>query len=390
MQTTKLGSVVGPTPATPPHPTASGSTILGRFVSDPIASNTTIGGSGNTFSWSATLGNVLSFFTLFPEIYIWVTQGNTNTARGVPLALHTSTTAIPGSAGTGGGSTDSTTIALTSVSALAGDRIVVEIGFNYSAANNGAYMWYGGTGSDQTAGSSSTTLAGWIQFSQTITFGSAPINIALGLASETDTANAFTKLKTHPLPVASQVNNTVYTFTVLKNYLLVLISVTNTAYSITLKKSGAPIPIGLTSETDAAFSILKLKTYLLLLANENDTAFAITGVKTHLLPLATQVVNNAFSLMRIKTHILPVTNETDIAYSIIRVKTYPLAKATTVINTAFPIIVSQAGSIKLGTAHETDTAFSITLAQQHVAWILTWWWKGRGQQQKWSEQKGLQ
>jgi hypothetical protein len=392
MQTTKLGTVVGPTPATPPHPTGTGSTILGRFVSDPLSANTTIGGSGNTFSWSATLGNVLSFFSLFPAVYIWVTQGDTNTARGVPLALHSSTTVIPGSAGTGGGSTDSTTIALTSVSALAGDRIVVEIGFSYTGANNGAYMWYGGTGSDQTAGSSSTTLAGWIQFSQTITFGAAPITIAIPLISDTHTANSFTVAKTYPLDIASRVNYSAYQLAVKKTIVLASPTNTLTAYAITLHKSGAPIVLVLISYTTTAYGFTILKTILLSAAiSIINTAYTFTIIKTHLLTIAAQVINTAYPLTRLKTHVLASPNVVTTAHSFTVIKTY-LLTSPSYSTTAYQILVDLPEMIPIPLISVTNTAYPITLVKVFQPWILTWWFKVRGSQPaiKWSEQRGLQ
>lgn len=115
-----------------------------------------------------TAENDASFF-----VHIWVSQGDTDTARGTLLTNYAATTEFTTSLL--GRALDSAQ-SLASVNAIAGDRIIVELGVRMLGSDTGfntnCQMRYGGTGDDVVVGEGSTTIRNsWVQFSQDITFG---------------------------------------------------------------------------------------------------------------------------------------------------------------------------------------------------------------------------
>lgn len=122
-----------------------------RAVSAPLPYARTISG---TLSYADAIfrtdGNA--------RMHVWVTQGDTSNVRGTLLSNHT---------GAACGSTviGETGVSITSVAALAGDHIVVEIGSTSTSTAAGT-AYYGGTGDDATAGGSNAgDVVGWVEFS---------------------------------------------------------------------------------------------------------------------------------------------------------------------------------------------------------------------------------
>ncbi|MFA7174717.1 MAG: hypothetical protein WC340_15145 [Kiritimatiellia bacterium] len=131
--------------------------LIIKAVTDPLVTAKTLAG---TLRWC--LG-VHTSYNMVYHVHAWVTQGDSSTVRGTLLNNYIGSTEFPTTAA---GLLVSAQ-ALTSVSAQAGDRIVIEIGF--CAGGAGEYysrIWYGGTGGDLTNGGDVTTLAGWFEFSQ--------------------------------------------------------------------------------------------------------------------------------------------------------------------------------------------------------------------------------
>ncbi|MFE5853208.1 hypothetical protein ACFQ61_08300 [Streptomyces sp. NPDC056500] len=98
--------------------------------------------------------------------HIYVTVGDSDTVRGTLLANHTSAVVFPTTAA-GGGTTGA---AITSVGIQAGDRIVVELGYQATNAVTPSYtgrLYYGGSGpTDLASGATGvTTDPGWVEFS---------------------------------------------------------------------------------------------------------------------------------------------------------------------------------------------------------------------------------
>jgi len=137
-------------------------TLWGRWVSDPIAKSGTLSGVCN---WVLGVNESSTNANAFFQLHIFVTAGDTDTVRGTLLSDFTGTTEFSTTA-TGLGHHDQ---AISSVSVTAGDRIVVEIGWqgqNTSIALS-ATMRYGNNNITgvRIGGTNVTTQPGWIQFS---------------------------------------------------------------------------------------------------------------------------------------------------------------------------------------------------------------------------------
>ncbi len=173
-----------------------------RLVSDPINGAQTIAG---TFDLCLGLreNNVLADF--FPYVHIWVSQGDTDTARGTLLADYIDATEFP-SAATTQATSLTTPQTLSSVNASDGDRIIVEIGYratNTTATSRTGTLDYGAAHEDNYVGvGTSTNFTGWVQFSQDIAFAptylflndyTAPATPSAFLGAWDDTGGAVTK-----------------------------------------------------------------------------------------------------------------------------------------------------------------------------------------------------
>jgi len=143
--------------------------LLLRCVSPPLAANATIDGTLTAILGVRESNAAADFFT---HLHAYVTQGDSDTPRGTLLTDDIGDTEWPTTA-TG---RTSGALALASVGALAGDRIVIEIGYR---AKNTATTSYTGTvnygnpwgASDLTNGSTAvTTLAGTLTISNDVTF----------------------------------------------------------------------------------------------------------------------------------------------------------------------------------------------------------------------------
>jgi hypothetical protein len=141
--------------------------LLLRGVSAPLAADHNFAGTLNLMlgaQESATDADMAYF------IHVFITQGDTDNLRGTLLANYAdpitnewSTTAV--------GRALSSTRSLSAVSALAGDRIVVEIGYR---ARNTVTLWHGGNGADLTAGGNPASGVGFLDFSDAFTLVNNP------------------------------------------------------------------------------------------------------------------------------------------------------------------------------------------------------------------------
>jgi hypothetical protein len=147
--------------------------LLLRGVSAPLAADHNFAGTLNLMlgvQESATDADMAYF------IHVFVTQGDTDNLRGTLLANYSDPITNEWST-TAGGRALSSTRTLTSVSALAGDRIVAEIGYrarNTVSSIRTGTLWYGGSGADLTAGGNPATGIGFIDFSDTFTLVNNP------------------------------------------------------------------------------------------------------------------------------------------------------------------------------------------------------------------------
>lgn len=134
------------------------------------------------------------------------------------------------------------------------------------------------------------------------------------------------------------------------------------------KKSGAVVSVGLSVETDVAFSIGALKTKSTGLSSETDSAFAVGASKAKSIGLGTEI-NTALSVSSMKSWSVNLATETDSAFavSINRAVAVGIAQEA---STAFAIDTLKAWTIGLAT--EMDTAFSITLPAVFVTGCKSW------------------
>lgn len=114
--------------------------MLAQFISEPARKAGTISGA---VAWTIGVMQSSTISQMVRHMHIWVTAGDSDTVRGVLLNNYIGTTAFPTVAA--GGYTPTT---VTPVSIQAGDRIVVEYGYqanNTTAESQRGYMYYGGT-----------------------------------------------------------------------------------------------------------------------------------------------------------------------------------------------------------------------------------------------------
>lgn len=178
---------------------------------------------------------------------------------------------------------------------------------------------------------------------------SASVSASVGLAQETDTAQALTPLMG---PIAVSVG---------------LAQETDTAQSITVVLATVTIPVGLAQESDTAQAITVSATaaVTLGLAQENDTAQAITVSGTIVVPIDVAEENDSARTITVITAgqliAVGVAEELDTADDIT-----PLAGGVVVsigaapeIDTAEMFILAEDQTVDIGLAQELDTALEI-------------------------------
>ncbi len=147
--------------------------LLLRGVSAPLAADHSFAGTLNLMlgvQESATDADMAYF------IHVFVTQGDTDNLRGTLLANYADPITNEWST-TAGGRALSSTRSLSAVSALAGDRIVVEIGYrarNTVSSSRTGTLWHGGNGTDLTAGGNPASGVGFLDFSDNFTLVNNP------------------------------------------------------------------------------------------------------------------------------------------------------------------------------------------------------------------------
>ncbi len=164
--------------------TADYDVLLLRCVSAPLAADHNFSGTLDLVMGvqeSSSSDADMAFY-----LHIFVTQGDTDNLRGTLLANYADpntnewgTTAL--------GKSLSAVATLTAVSALAGDRIVVEIGYrarNTTTSSRTGTIWYGGSGSDLTVGGAAAGGVGYFDFSDTFTLAETPVLHVSQLAVE--------------------------------------------------------------------------------------------------------------------------------------------------------------------------------------------------------------
>ena len=164
--------------------TADYDVLLLRCVSAPLAADHNFSGTLDLVMGVQEASSSDADMAFY--LHIFVTQGDTDNLRGTLLANYADpntnewgTTAL--------GKSLSAVATLTAVSALAGDRIVVEIGYrarNTTTSSRTGTIWYGGSGSDLTVGGAAAGGVGYFDFSDTFTLAENPVLRVSQLAVE--------------------------------------------------------------------------------------------------------------------------------------------------------------------------------------------------------------
>ncbi|WNI17623.1 hypothetical protein [Actinacidiphila sp. ITFR-21] len=146
--------------------------LLGRWISPAARKAGTLSG---TVAWITGRSQSDSNAAMVVRAHMFVTAGDTDTVRGTLLSNYTGSTPFPTTAA--GGGTAGT--AITSVNVQAGDRIVVEFGYqaqNTSATSETGILYYGGAGvTDLVTGNTAVASnPGWVEFSGADALFSAP------------------------------------------------------------------------------------------------------------------------------------------------------------------------------------------------------------------------
>lgn len=136
--------------------------LLASWVASVVGNHTIDG----TVQWVHGLLESSALSDMVPHLHVYVTVGDSDTVRGTLLSDFIGATEYPTTAA---GATEGAQT-LSSVAALNGDRVVVEVGFranNVLITDQTGTINFGGTGgTDLTDGSTSvTTQPGWVEFS---------------------------------------------------------------------------------------------------------------------------------------------------------------------------------------------------------------------------------
>lgn len=154
--------------------------LIRQYVSNPLSGNQTISG---TLKGQMQISENNAAANFMPQMVVRVVSGDGTTVRGTLHAGDTRTTNVDEvtistvEANVKNPAAGISPVTLTSVNALDGDRVVVEIGVranNTSATNYTAFLYVGDvSGTDLTEGGSETELLNpWIEFSANLSFQS--------------------------------------------------------------------------------------------------------------------------------------------------------------------------------------------------------------------------
>jgi hypothetical protein len=161
-----------------------------QLISGPLEAQTITGGTVTVIARARELATQDNVNKRWRKVYVVSNDGSTVRGTLVTMAATTSTTELPTALG---GKVMAVTAGTGTLAVLAGDRIVVEIGFGLSATGTTPQTEtvIGGNGTDHTTteGDTSGTVP-WVEFSQTLTFepditehqGSADLSASAQLA----------------------------------------------------------------------------------------------------------------------------------------------------------------------------------------------------------------
>jgi hypothetical protein len=193
------------------------------------------------------------------------------------------------------------------------------------------------------------------------------ISQAIGLASETDLAQAITWKKTEQVAQASE-TDTARAITARKLYAIATAAETDLAQAVTFR-FGVRVAIGQSLETDLAQAVTATFTTVIGQSAETDLAQALGTAKVEQIGLASET-DLARALSALLTYAIGLASETDTAHQIfaklvtdwgppIMVTTLAGIEQVVETDTAQPVIVT----VAIGQATEIDTATLVRLRE---------------------------
>ena len=175
--------------------------------------------------------------------------------------------------------------------------------------------------------------------------------VATGLSSETDTALAVGRLKAKAVGLSSE-TDTALTARPLRTHAIGQAAETDTAGTVGWSKSRT---VGQAAETDSALAARPLRTHAIGQASETDTALAAAHAKARTIGLPSET-DSALAAVPLRTHVAGQASEADSAPAAGRLKLRAIGQALET-DTALP--VSGAGAVGIGQAAESDSAFPV-------------------------------
>ena len=179
--------------------------------------------------------------------------------------------------------------------------------------------------------------------------------LAIGLASETDAALGLTAAKSAPIGLAAEADSAL-ALAAAKAKEIGLASETDTALPV---GSGTAMPIGLASETDTALALTAAKALAIGLAAETDAALALTAAKAARIGMALEA-DSARPLTAAKARAIGIAAELDAAFPLGRAKAKAIGLASET-DTALALVIASTTLTRPLTADVTDLARAATI-----------------------------
>ena len=332
-----------------------------QFISDPISAQTISG----TFSAVFKAGESVATADASLQIVLRVVSNDGLTERGVlyaghAAALNTTAGALGQEMATSAATRIFNAVALSSVAALANDRIVIEVGSRFHGTNTAvnSFILFGdnsGTADYALTAALTTTLCPWVEFSANITFAT---DLVVAGAAQAQVADNVTLTQVHSLAVAAAVqaqiadNVTVTEVAGATTLVVADAGQAQVADTVTLTQVHALAVAGAAQAQVAdTISLTQVHSLAVAAASQTQTADAPVLTQVHSLVVAgavqTQTADNVT--------VTAVAGET----------TLTVANATQA-QTADSVSLTQVHALVISSALHDHVAGSVSLTQNHV------------------------
>lgn len=178
LSATKSGSVIN-NPVAETNSNTAWDVLTQFAVSEKLAANHTFGGTLDLCMATLESNADANFFY---HIHAWVTQGDTASVRGTLLSNYVESAGADEWPTVATGQQLASPQSLSTVNALAGDRIVVEVGYratnNFTTSRTGRVHIGGTSSTDLTDGDTDTSHPGWVEFSDNFTLRAASVLVS--------------------------------------------------------------------------------------------------------------------------------------------------------------------------------------------------------------------